>query len=238
MLRSQPKFQPILLALVATMIACSAQAMAGAIEGHYLEARTCQVYTGPCFANSEVGLTGKDAVMAWKIQQGELNGVELSGLSVAVVVRASDTLGFHGLADAASIRSLILVDERASAEQRAALLQLVRSQASAATRDIARVQTAPMEMQLDEVELTGQFKAGDLIHLAARKARPGDCICSNESAYYPPLTQLEGSAPGVTIDGHVTARALGTRWWIPDSRTAYLGTFSVALPDATATSGR
>ncbi|HUG69079.1 MAG TPA: hypothetical protein VMM76_15120, partial [Pirellulaceae bacterium] len=37
------------------------------ISGHYLETRTCQVYTGPCFANAEVGLAGKEAVMAWRI---------------------------------------------------------------------------------------------------------------------------------------------------------------------------
>ena len=28
------------------------------ISGEYLEARTCVVYTGPCFANAEMGLTG------------------------------------------------------------------------------------------------------------------------------------------------------------------------------------
>jgi translocation and assembly module TamB len=39
-------------------------AAAPQITGEYLEARSCDVFTGPCFANSEVGLTGELATMA------------------------------------------------------------------------------------------------------------------------------------------------------------------------------
>lgn len=60
---------------------------AAAIKGSYLEARTCQVYTGPCFANGEIGLTGKDAVMAWNVSEGDFQGVDLAGLSVVLVLR-------------------------------------------------------------------------------------------------------------------------------------------------------
>ena len=59
------------------------------LSGAYVEARTCQVYTGPCFANGEVGQTGKDAVMTWRIDRGEFAGADLAGQSVAVLVKAS-----------------------------------------------------------------------------------------------------------------------------------------------------
>ena len=204
---------------------------AGPIEGHYLEARTCQVYTGPCFANGEMGSAGKDAVMAWNIQRGQQDGVDLSGLNVALVVRASNTLGHQGFANAPEIRSVIVLDAAASVQQREALLRFVRSQAEAATVDVAAVETAPIHMKLDVLDVTGQLQVGDLITLKTRKARPGDCICSNESAFYPPLAQLDGFVPGVTIDGEVSARSLGRRWSIPETRTAYLGTFS-SSPDS------
>ena len=42
------------------------------VRGEYVEARTADVYTGPCFANAEVGLTGDLAVMGWKIDKGYL----------------------------------------------------------------------------------------------------------------------------------------------------------------------
>jgi hypothetical protein len=204
-------------------------ASGAALEGHYLEARTCQVYTGPCFANGEMGMAGKDAVMAWSIRQGTQDGVDLSGLNVALVVRASNTLGHQGFGNAPQIRSMIVVDEAADAQQREALVRFVRSQAAAATDDITAIEAAPIQMKLDIVQLTGQLQVGQVITLNTRKARPGDCICSNETAFYPPLTKLDGFVPGVTIDGEVTARTLGTRWSIPDTRTAYLGTFSVSV---------
>jgi len=40
------------------------------IHGQYVEARTADIYTGPCFANSEVELTGNLAVLGWKIEKG------------------------------------------------------------------------------------------------------------------------------------------------------------------------
>ena len=42
---------------------------------------------------------------------------------------------------------------------------------------------------------------------------------------YTLVTRLEQFVPGVTIEGSVTARRLGRRWSIPDTRSAYLATF-------------
>src|SRR5262249_39915472 len=63
------------------------------IYGNYIEARTADVYTGPCFANSEAGLIGELAVFGWKVEKGSWQGVDLDGLSVVAAVRASATLG-------------------------------------------------------------------------------------------------------------------------------------------------
>ncbi len=41
------------------------------VSGEYVEARTADVYTGPCFANSEVQLVGNLAVFGWKIEKGQ-----------------------------------------------------------------------------------------------------------------------------------------------------------------------
>ena len=58
---------------VAILSLVSASAVfAGDLKGDYLETRTCDVYTGPCFANGQVSLTGNDAIMAWSIEQGSL----------------------------------------------------------------------------------------------------------------------------------------------------------------------
>lgn len=207
-------------------LACVGLARAEQVRGYYLEARSCQVYTGPCFANGEVGLAGKDAVMAWSITGGSVRGEDLQDLNVVVVLEASDTLGFYGIDGVEAARSIILVDHRATPRQRDALIRFAQQACGKAGRDVRRIYDVPISVELDRRALSGRVKAGDWINLVMRKANPGDCICSNEAAYYPPLARVEHFAPGVTIDGEVTARGLGQRWTIPNSRSAYLATFA------------
>ena len=75
------------LSLLAVMALALPAAAADQISGTYLESRTCQVYTGPCFANAETALAGHDAVMAWNIEAGKKINVDLKGLSVVRVVK-------------------------------------------------------------------------------------------------------------------------------------------------------
>src|SRR4249920_2108638 len=63
------------------------------ISGSYLEVRSCDVYTGPCFANAEMGLTGKEGMMVWSVGQGAWHGTDLSGLNVIAIVCTDKTLG-------------------------------------------------------------------------------------------------------------------------------------------------
>src|SRR5438046_9026820 len=104
------------LALV-IMTAAVAPVSAAGISGQYLEARTCDVWTGPCFANAEMSLDGKHAVMAWKVDKGALDNVRLDGLAVVAVVCASDTLG---LEQTGPSKSVLIVDSRANEAKRAA----------------------------------------------------------------------------------------------------------------------
>lgn len=213
-----------LFALIVTLSGM-ASVPAAEIRGFYLESRTCQVYTGPCFANAEVQLTGKDAIMAWGVEEGRFQGVDLKGLNVVLVVRASDTLGFGGLQDAKTVKSVLLVDDRATSEQRDALVEFARKQSGKAGAAIARVESTKIDLSLDVANLAGKVTAGKAVKLSTRKARPTDCICTNEVAYYPPLTQLQNFAAGVAIDAEFRGGGLGNRWSMPNSRSAYMGIF-------------
>ena len=210
------------VALAAALLGSISQAE---ISGNYLETRTCQVYTGPCFANAEVGLAGKSAVMAWNIRRGEHNGVDLSGLNVVVAVNTSKTLGFQGIDGAGELRSVIIVDETAKGPRRQALIEFAKAHSGKAGNAVVRIDDAPISMSLNEYELQGKLKAGKVVQVETRKARLDDCICSNESAYYPPLAEVQNFAAGVTTIGEFKARGLGVRWSTPESRSAYLATF-------------
>ncbi|MHC4996522.1 MAG: hypothetical protein ACYTGQ_15865, partial [Planctomycetota bacterium] len=67
---------PITLCLVFTALSVTAEEKATesakpAVRGDYVEIRSCDIYNGRCFANGEMGLIGKEAIMAWSINQGE-----------------------------------------------------------------------------------------------------------------------------------------------------------------------
>lgn len=215
------------LSLLGIVLATTPLLGADPVRGTYVEARTCQVYTGPCFANGEVGSTGKDAIMTWSISGGSYAGVDLTDKSVSLVVKATHTLGFNGLKDAKSMKAMMIIDNKANTSEAAALKQFAMAQTGLQADQVAAVHKADIDLDLDLGDLSATVQVGDYAKLKTRKARKGDCICSNESAYYPPLTELEGFVPGVTIEGDVSARSLGSRWSIPDSRTAYMGTFRV-----------
>src|SRR5690242_1032365 len=92
------------------------------ISGDYLESRSADVYVAQCFANSEVNLTGDQALMAWHVNHGTWNGQSLDGLTVIAAVKASATIG-DPYASPYPAKSVMLVDEQATPAQREALVR-------------------------------------------------------------------------------------------------------------------
>src|SRR5947199_2944852 len=109
------------------------------IRGQYVEARTCDVFTGACFANADTGPTGKNAVLAWKVQSGAIGGTRLDGLGVVAVLAARETLG---LKQTAPGKAILIVDKNASETQRAALMDLVKAQLGDLAKAVVAGRTA------------------------------------------------------------------------------------------------
>src|SRR5947199_4175327 len=107
----------------ALVLAGSSVAGAAGIRGDYIEARTADVYTGPCFSNAEVFIYGNQAVMAWKVTEGSFKGVDLRGLAVAAAVRGTTTFSED---DPGRAEAVLIVDDRADARQREALVAMAR----------------------------------------------------------------------------------------------------------------
>lgn len=198
------------------------------IAGDYLESRTCDVYTGPCFANGEIGLNGHEAILAWSIDRGQHEGVDLSGLKVVMALKASDTLAFGGglAANPDPIRSIVLVDERASTAQREALVSFARLRAGKVAGETVRVTALPITMTLDHVDAIATLKVGKVVEIKTRAMAKGDCVCTNESIFYPPLTKVENYLPAYNLENKFSASGLGSSWSNPNTRSAFLATFA------------
>src|SRR5216117_3908119 len=84
----------------------------GSVSGAYVEARTAEVFTGGCIMGSEAETTGKQAVLAWKVDRGSFNGITLDGLSVVAAVAGDRNLGIVEIGGGkANVRSSVFVDD-------------------------------------------------------------------------------------------------------------------------------
>src|SRR5438552_4964133 len=154
---------------IAIVMLVAAPAFAGkqstpTISGDYLEVRSCDVYTGPCFANAEMGLSGKEGMLVWSVREGSWNGVKLDGLNVIAVVRTDGTLGDQHY-QPRSGKAVLVVDRLATPQQREALTDLARSMAGGLIRDVAAIRSAPMEVAIGTCGQKGcaSVKAGNLV---------------------------------------------------------------------------
>ncbi len=216
----------IISSLTIGLLLLSALPAFAAVTGDYLEARSADIYTGPCFAMSEVGLTGQEAILAWKVREGDWKGVSLAGLSVVAVVRANATLGdpYH---DPYPARSVLIVDSRANDQQKAALEAFAESKAGNLLAHVVRVEVAPIEMTVEHGDMHGAAKmvAGKFAQIETRSLCQGDHICGNETVFYPPLVALNHSMPAFTLESAYSGQGLGEVWKNVDKRSAFVGAF-------------
>lgn len=214
--------------LLAAVPAAAEGISTGQISGDYAELRTADVWTGPCFANGEVGLTGNDALMAWRIRKGTWNAVALDGLSVMAVVHARSTLG-DPYSNPLPAQAVLLVDNRATEAQHAALVQFAQAQNPELLNHLVAVESSPIRFQVDEWGRHGYVtvEAGQTARISTRALREDDRICHNESVFYPPLAaNLDHAMPAVAMDSGYQGNHLGTTWKQSNRRGAFVGTFS------------
>jgi hypothetical protein len=198
------------------------------VVGDYIEIRSCDVYTGSCFANAEMTLTGHEAIMAWSVRDGALDGVKLDGLNVIAVVQADGTLG-DVQRYPQKTRSLLIVDEAATPVQREALVRLARQQAGTLLGKTIGVEIAPMSFELPATcseSGCAKVQAGDLVEIQTRCLGGNDHVCGNEEMFYPPLTPVDDPRPAFTVAGAFRGPGLGTQFDEANRRSAYLATFA------------
>jgi hypothetical protein len=222
----------ILAAVVLMAMAglCSAAGIgAHGIYGNYVEARTADVYTGPCFANAEVGLVGQLAVFGWKVTKGSWQGVDLDGLGVVGVVKAHHTLG-DVYESAYPVKAVLIVDSRANIEQRMALQSFAKHMAGDLLGDVVRVDYEPVDLTFagsNVHSMQATLTAGNLAKISTRALHEGDQICHNEEVWYRPLTKLDHAMPAYALAHQFSGEGLGTTWSSPDKRSSFVGSFSV-----------
>jgi hypothetical protein len=209
--------------------AMAAKLPTSSVRGEYVEARTADVYTGPCFANGEVGQTGKLAVMGWHIDKGDYQGVNLDGLSVVGVVRAQGTLGDY-VETAYPVKAVMIVDDKATPEQVIALKAFAKNMAGDLLNDVVRTEVQKMTFSMKDNNVhsrTAELTAGTMAKIATRPLTDADQICHNEGVWYKPLAKTEHSMAAYTMANSYEGKGLGETWSYPEKRSSFVATFNL-----------
>jgi Protein of unknown function (DUF1326) len=214
-------------------------ASAAGIRGDYVEARTADVFTGPCFSNAEVFISGNRAVMAWKVTEGSWNGVDLRGLCVAAAVDGTTTFTEDQPEKAESV---LLVDANADARQREALVDMAKTLGGARLSRVAKVTSTHMSLKLEDHAQADEktahathgmphsprasFWAAGLAKIVTRPLDERDHACGNEVIAYPPLSKDVSAQPAYTLNHTFKGQGLDGSWEDPNCRSSFVGHFA------------
>lgn len=197
------------------------------IQGDYIETRSTDVFTGQCYANGEMGLTGKEAILGWRVSKGSWNGVTLDGLSIAAAVRAKATLG-DPYGKPYPAKAVLIVDDQATPPQRAALIAFAQHMGGRLLDSVDRVIVAPVALEMSASHHgSALLRAGQFATVQTRAINPDDHNCGNDATFYPPLTPTAHSMPAVAMTDRYDGPALGESWNAHGRRSAFVGTFAV-----------
>ena len=120
------------------------------LEGRLLEVCNCNVLC-PCWIGEDPDNGTCDTIVAWRVDKGTIDGVNVGGNTIAAVAHVPGNI-LEGNWTAA-----IFVDENASEEQEKALLKVYTGQAGGPVADLAKligkvvsVERAPIKFTVSE----------------------------------------------------------------------------------------
>ena len=208
----------------ALALALSSTASAGeSITGSYVEARTAEVFAGGCVMSSEAETIGRQAVLAWRIEQGGFDGQALDGLRVVAAISGDRNLGIREIGGEAPsyVKAVVYVDERATPAQQRALAALARALSRGLISDVVSV--TPVAIAFNETAETFAVTAGDA-RLQVRKTIEHGPACG-AMKWFSPFTAVEDARIGTTVAHGFSGVGLDTRWSAPNRRSAFFGAF-------------
>ena len=196
-----------------------------ALSGDYVEARTAEVFTGGCIMGSEGEVSGREALMAWRVREGAFNGVPLNGLAVVAMVAADVNLGGHEIGGEAPswIRTKVMVDARANVEQQQALVKMARTLAPAMFGDVIATKAMPIQFEADAHSVRVSAGAASL-DVSKHLEHSPEC---GALRWFDPLARVANPQVGLTRTFRWSGEDLGAKWTQINRWSSFVGSFSL-----------
>ena len=210
----------VTMIIAAGALVFSSQAENVQMRGDYVEVRTASVFAGACHYNGEVVTTGRDAMMAWNVTNGQWQGVDLSGVRALAIVSADANLAENNAARS----SEIIIDSSASRAQSVAMLNALKERYAAALGTVAAVRSAPISFERNGRTYNVVTNEASI----NVEAMPNDLCCKMPNmVWYTPLVGLENRKVGYTSKALYSGKVVGEPWSRSGENSAFYGTFSL-----------
>ena len=190
------------------------------LTGDYVEARTASVFAGACHYNGEYVTTGRDAVLALNIRNGQWKGVDLSGVRAVVAVSADDNLSGTQI-----IRHSEIVVDSATAEQAEALVEALKAKDGRSLGEVVAVRRAPVTFKHERGAYT--VEAPGFAALSVRGMPNNECCRMPNMVWYAPLVPLSNRRVGYTMKAYYAGGPIGDMWQRANENSAFYGSFSL-----------
>jgi hypothetical protein len=196
--------------------------MAYQLEGDILEVCDCKVLC-PCWIGEDADNGTCDAIVAYKVEKGAIDGTDVSGLAICAMAFIPGNI-LQG-----NWRVALFVDERATKQQEEALLNVWTGKLGGPVADIAKlvgevvaIQRAPITFEVKEGQ--GTLRVGSVAEAMMTPYKgPGDRVTTlNDSVF----STIPGSPAYISKAAHYRRR------------TSNLGLKDVTLQDHNAIQGK
>ena len=135
--------------------------MAYRLEGKLLEVCTCNAIC-PCWVGEDPDGGTCDGTLSWYIEKGEIEGVDVSGLTIAMLCHIPGNI-MNG-----NWRAVVFLDDRASSQQEEAILNVFTGKLGGPIADLAAlvgevvgVERVPVTFEVEEGK--GRLRLGSAV---------------------------------------------------------------------------
>lgn len=179
------------------------------LQGYMLEACTCNAIC-PCWVGEDPDGGTCHGTIAWHFEKGEIDGVDVSGLTYSILLYIPDN------ALSGNWRVVACVDDKATINQEEAILSVYKGEKGGPVADIAQligevVAVERVPINFDVIEGKGALRIGTLLDAemtpfvgpSGRRTTLQDatfCVIEDSPYYVGKANRLTASHPALGLD--------------------------------------
>jgi hypothetical protein len=200
-------------------------------RGGLLELHSCELFAGSCVVSSEANVAGNYVLRVWQFDGGQMQGVPLRGLSVALLEAGDENLA---VPENAAQSAVVYLPKGLSPAQRSALISWA-ARSTLVKLDDAHVKVAPLQTESTQGRVS--FSAGRDIAFAG--GTPAVCNVGGcgEMLWYEPRGETSSFVVDQLDQSRIVEPLLAVKWMDHGRRTLFVGRFGDPAPSVPAICG-